>query len=250
MPRLHPLLLLGATVALTASRPVRVLAAQTRPAPRPALDTAGMDRSVKPGDNFFRYANGTWLERTEIPADRSSYGAGAMLTKLTDRRVAGLIQAAKSGAPADSEARKIGDYHASFTGTTAIDAAGLKPLRPTLDSIAAIRDRAGLARFLGTTLRADVDALNTADFYTENLLGLWVARGGVHRRPAVLHQLCPELARKTREPALRNPILTDGHAPAEYRASTVRNLDAWYPAFDVKPGQALYLAPGDRVRVW
>ncbi|MGH7497796.1 MAG: M13-type metalloendopeptidase, partial [Gemmatimonadales bacterium] len=55
---------------------------------------------------------------------------------------------------------------------------------------------------------------------------------------------------KTREPALRNGILTDGHAPDEYRASTVRNLDAWYGAFDVKAGQALYLAPGDRVRVW
>jgi predicted metalloendopeptidase len=55
---------------------------------------------------------------------------------------------------------------------------------------------------------------------------------------------------KIREPALRQRIVTDGHAPAEYRADTVRNLDAWYPAFDVKPGQALYLAPQDRVHVW
>ncbi|MDP9250997.1 MAG: M13 family metallopeptidase, partial [Chloroflexota bacterium] len=55
---------------------------------------------------------------------------------------------------------------------------------------------------------------------------------------------------KSREPALRNQILSDGHAPREYRASTVRNLDTWYRAFDVKPGQVLYLAPGDRVRVW
>jgi predicted metalloendopeptidase len=49
---------------------------------------------------------------------------------------------------------------------------------------------------------------------------------------------------------MRNRILTDGHAPPEYRASTVRNIDAWYRAFGVKPGQALYLAPADRVRVW
>src|SRR5256885_17178063 len=60
--------------------------------------------------------------------------------------------------------------------STTIDSAGLKPLEPTLDSIAAIRDRAGLARFLGSTLRADVDALNSTNFYTENLLGLWVAQ--------------------------------------------------------------------------
>jgi predicted metalloendopeptidase len=56
--------------------------------------------------------------------------------------------------------------------------------------------------------------------------------------------------RKSREPAMRNLILTDGHAPAEYRASTVRNIDAWYRAFSVTPGDGLYLAPADRVRVW
>jgi predicted metalloendopeptidase len=55
---------------------------------------------------------------------------------------------------------------------------------------------------------------------------------------------------KIREPALRQRIVTDGHAPDEYRADTVRNLDAWYPAFDVKPGEVLYLAPQDRVHVW
>jgi predicted metalloendopeptidase len=55
---------------------------------------------------------------------------------------------------------------------------------------------------------------------------------------------------KEREEALRQQILTDGHAPAMYRGETVRNLDAWYPAFNVKPGQKLYLAPKDRVQVW
>ena len=55
---------------------------------------------------------------------------------------------------------------------------------------------------------------------------------------------------KYREPLLRQIIVTDGHSPDQYRASTVRNLDAWYSAFSVKPGDALYLAPGDRVRMW
>ena len=53
-----------------------------------------------------------------------------------------------------------------------------------------------------------------------------------------------------RDAALRQRILTDGHAPGPYRALTVRNLDAWYDAFGVQPGQALYLAPADRVRIW
>jgi endothelin-converting enzyme/putative endopeptidase len=55
---------------------------------------------------------------------------------------------------------------------------------------------------------------------------------------------------KLREQLARQLVLTDGHALDEYRADTVRNLDAWYPAFDVKAGQKLYLDPSDRVRVW
>ncbi|MGZ8297224.1 MAG: M13-type metalloendopeptidase, partial [Allosphingosinicella sp.] len=57
-------------------------------------------------------------------------------------------------------------------------------------------------------------------------------------------------ATKMREPSLRQRVLTDGHAPGQFRALTVRNLDAWYSAFDVKPGQKLYLAPEKRVKVW
>jgi predicted metalloendopeptidase len=57
-------------------------------------------------------------------------------------------------------------------------------------------------------------------------------------------------ATKMREEALRGRIATDGHAPGNYRALTVRNLDAWYKAFDVKPGDKLYLPPEQRVRIW
>src|SRR6185436_4588179 len=55
---------------------------------------------------------------------------------------------------------------------------------------------------------------------------------------------------KARDEAARQILLTDGHAPPRYRATTVRNLDAWYAAFGVQPGAALYLAPADRVRMW
>ena len=53
-----------------------------------------------------------------------------------------------------------------------------------------------------------------------------------------------------REASLRQQVMTDGHPPGEYRADTVRNIDAWYSAFDVKPGEKLYLAPQERVRIW
>ena len=161
-------------LALTASIPFASLVAQQAAT---GLDLAGMDLSVKPGDNFFYYANGTWIKNTPIPPDRSSYGAGSILVELTDRRVADLIQAAAgANAPAGSNLRKIGDYYTSFMDTTAIDAAGLEPIQPLLDSIAAIVDRKDLARALGSTLRADVDVLNNTNYYTENLFGLWVAQ--------------------------------------------------------------------------
>jgi putative endopeptidase len=55
---------------------------------------------------------------------------------------------------------------------------------------------------------------------------------------------------KTREAALRRQVLINEHAPGEYRADNVRNVDAWYKAFDVKPGEKLYLSPENRVHIW
>ncbi len=121
------------------------LTAQTnRARPRPGVDLAGMDTTVQPGNDFWQYANGTWLKQTEIPADRSSWGPSGVLTELTDRRTGDLIkEVAGSGAPAGSDRRKIGDYYAAFLDTVAIDRRGLVPLKPTLDSIAALEDQKG-----------------------------------------------------------------------------------------------------------
>jgi len=57
-------------------------------------------------------------------------------------------------------------------------------------------------------------------------------------------------ASKVREAALRQQVMVDPHSPSEFRSDTVRNIDGWYKAFDVKPGQTLYLAPDERVRIW
>jgi putative endopeptidase len=141
------------------------------------LDVAGMDRSINPGDDFFAYANGAWLKSTEIPPDRSAYGVGAMLVELTNKRTADLMQeVASGGSTASAEARKVGDYYAAFMDEPGIEKKGLQPLQATLDAIAAIKDRKGLARMLGSMLRTDVDALNATNFYTDNLFGLWVAQ--------------------------------------------------------------------------
>ncbi|HEX8953069.1 MAG TPA: M13 family metallopeptidase [Polyangia bacterium] len=147
------------------------------PSPPSGIDLAGMDRAVAPGDDFFAYANGAWMKTTEIPPDRSSFGVGAILDELTTKRTAELITtAAKGDAPAGSDARKIGDFYASYLDEAAVEAKGVAPLSPTLERIAAVKDAAGLATFVGTTLRADVDVLNNTHLDTDNLFGLWVAQ--------------------------------------------------------------------------
>jgi putative endopeptidase len=139
------------------------------------LDLTAIDRSVTPGDDFFRFANGAWLKRTTIPADRATYGPSDMLIELTAKRTAKLIQAA-AHAPAGTDARKVGDYYASFMDQARIEQQGLKPLAGALARIEAIKDRAGLAEALGAQLRADVDVLNATQIHTPNLFGLWVAQ--------------------------------------------------------------------------
>ena len=140
------------------------------------VDVDGMDVHVKPGDDFYRYANGTWLARTEIPADRATWGTGAMVAERTNKRVADLIQDAADHAPAGSDARKVGDFYATYMDEAAIESKGAAPLAPVLDRIAAISDATALARELGGSLRADVDALNNTNFETPNIFGVWIAQ--------------------------------------------------------------------------
>jgi endothelin-converting enzyme/putative endopeptidase len=142
---------------------------------------ANMDRSVKPGDDFYHYACGDWIRRTEIPPDSvyvsiGGYSWDDRSTELTRKQIAGLIEeAVNANAPVGSNTRKIADFYHSFMDEAAIEAKGIAPLRPHLDAIAAIRDKRELARALGETLRADVDALNQVKFHTPNLFGLWTA---------------------------------------------------------------------------
>jgi putative endopeptidase len=139
---------------------------------------ANIDRSVKPGDNFYEFANGEWIKRTQIPPDRAGVDVFTKLADLSNKRTADLIQEiSKSNPPAGSALRKVADLFNSYMDEAAIEAKGLAPLKPHLDAIAALKDKKQLARALGQTLRADVDALNNTNYHTPNLFGLWVAPG-------------------------------------------------------------------------
>src|ERR1019366_5705011 len=96
----------------------------------PAVNLSYMDRTVRPGDDFYQYACGEWIKHTEIPADRGGTSPALPLVDETDKRVADLItEAAKTAAPGD-KARKIADLYNSYMDEAGIEAKHLKPLQP------------------------------------------------------------------------------------------------------------------------
>ena len=144
--------------------------AQTRPAPtapaaagKPQLgtfgvDLAAMDRNVKPGDDFYMYVNGGWMARTEIPADKASWGGFGILRDLSDQRTREVIEGAAQGQNANGTLnQKIGDTFASFMDEAGIEKAGAAPLKPYLAKIAAIRTPSDLAAAFGEATRHGMD---------------------------------------------------------------------------------------------
>jgi len=144
----------------------------------PGVALSDIDHSIKPGDNFYLYANGAWINRTTIPADRIAVGNFSLLDDRADKQVADIIaKAAQSNPAPNTDLRRIADLYHSYMDESAIEHHGLSALQPDLTRIAAIKTRQDLARALGLTLRADVDALNMTNYHTPNLFGLWVAPG-------------------------------------------------------------------------
>ena len=142
------------------------------------VDTVGIDKSVKPGDDFDAYANGAWRAKTEIPADRASTGAFLQVVNLAEARNRAIVDAAIAAKAAPgSDQRRIADYYRAYTDTAAIEARGLAPLKPELDAIAALADKRALSAILGADVRADVDPLNATNFHTAHLFGVFVAQG-------------------------------------------------------------------------
>jgi len=104
------------------------------------FDFSGMDKSVKPGDDFYAFANGGWAKATPIPVDRSSFGMFTVLDELSIERSREIVERF-----ARTPGSRIGDLYASFMDESAVDSAGYTPLKATIDSIRAIGDKSALA---------------------------------------------------------------------------------------------------------
>jgi putative endopeptidase len=132
------------------------IAAATSDSARPAygswgVDLSSMDRSVKPGDNFFLYVNGTWLKTAAIPADRTSTGSFQDLQIRSEQRMKTIVGEleAKPADQLDAEGKQLRDLYDAYVDTSAIDAAGLKPAEKDLKSFAHIKSLDGVAMAMG-----------------------------------------------------------------------------------------------------
>jgi len=113
------------------------------------FDTAGADfTGTKPGDNFFRYANGTWLDKNVIPADKPAYSMRLQMTDRAEQRQHELMEAGMT-APPDTLSGKVGAFYASFMDEARIEALGIAPLAPELDAIRGAKTRDELVALMG-----------------------------------------------------------------------------------------------------
>ena len=164
----------ASSVVASALLAVAPVAAQQ---PIPGLDAAAMDTTVLPGNDFYRYANGNLGAQHQIPNDRSSFGAFNIAADLADAhvRTSCMEQRRRTPPRAPSCARSAISTPRTSTPRRS-PRRGTAPIKPMLDTIAAIGDKAALARFIGAHLRADVDPINLGTLHTDNLFGLWVAQ--------------------------------------------------------------------------
>ncbi len=115
------------------------------------FDIEGMDTSYHPGDDFFRYANGTWLDNTEIPSDRSNWGMFSVLADEAEEDVRSIIlDLAATNPEAGTIEQKVGDLYASWMNTDAVEARGLAPAQPYLDEIAAAQTHEDIRSLFAT----------------------------------------------------------------------------------------------------
>lgn len=128
--------------------------------PRSGLALDELSDEIRPQDDLFRYVNGRWLERTEIPDDKARWGSFHLIAEQAEADVRTIVQESQEAEPG-SEARKIGDLFASFMDTERINALGGEPLAPQLASVDTVTDIPSLLRLIGELERDGISGLLT-----------------------------------------------------------------------------------------
>ncbi|HEX7948643.1 MAG TPA: M13-type metalloendopeptidase, partial [Phenylobacterium sp.] len=113
------------------------------------FDMSGMDRSVKPGDDFFKFANGKWAERTEIPSDRTRFGNFDKLSVLSENRQHAILEDAGAGKLTDPDAAKIAAGYKAFMDEALANKLDAKPLAPWLAGIRKVKTKDDFTALMG-----------------------------------------------------------------------------------------------------
>ena len=115
------------------------------------VDIDGMDRTVKPGDDFFRYANGIWADKTEIPPDQTRFGAFNLLRDLSELRVRGILDrwAADKNLQAGGDEAKVAAIYRTFLDDEKVEKLDAKPIQPHLDAVKKAKTHEDVARLMG-----------------------------------------------------------------------------------------------------
>ncbi len=192
-------------------------------APNANRQDRDIDRSIKPGDDFYHYANGGWLRAVAIPAGQTSYDTRAMLVEKTSRRVSDLIQdAAAAQFARGSVAQRVGDYYAGFMDQNAIEAKGMTPLADEMAMISAITNQTSLSAYLGTTLNTEVDGL-TAN--ADHVFGVWVNQSFADAHHYVYHLLQGGLGMPDRDDYIESsPKMADLRAQYQTHIAAILKL--------------------------
>jgi putative endopeptidase len=119
------------------------------------VDLEGMDRSVKPGDDFFKYVNGKWAATTQIPPDKTGYGAFAVLGDLSEARVHALLDrwAANKSLKAGSDEVKVAIVYRTYLDEATVEKLDAKPIQPYLDAVKKAKTHEDMARSMGGAAR-------------------------------------------------------------------------------------------------
>ncbi len=141
------------------------------------IETGWMDKSVTPGDDFFSYADGSWVKNTPIPEDRSRIGGFYIADLVREKNTRELFDNIIKSNPSGGTDALIANYYNAYVNPDAIDRAGMAPAKADLDAINSIADKRALSAAIGGTLRADTDPLNATNFSTQNLFGIFVSQG-------------------------------------------------------------------------
>lgn len=137
---------------------------QAQEEPRSGVDLGALDRSTRPQDDFYQFANGAWLDATEIPQIYSGYTVYHEVHEEAEQALREIVeQAAAEPGPPGSESQQVGDIYASWMDTAAIDALGIEPVQGELEEIGRIESRDDLVRTIAAFYRRGIEM--PYDFY-------------------------------------------------------------------------------------